>query len=91
MRIISRLKKIETEIQSQSRIPVQDKFVFIGPDDTEEEEEVKMEKHLEKLRQTYGDDVSRQDIDIMCIVYDSPAEAGKAELIEQDALRRRRK
>jgi hypothetical protein len=89
MRIISRLKKIETEIQSQSRIPVQDKFVFIGPDDTEEEEEVKIEKHLEKLRQQYGDDVSRQDIEIMRLIYDKPAEASKDELIERDSLRRK--
>jgi hypothetical protein len=84
MRTNMRLKKIEEEIQSQSRIPVQDKFVFIGPDDTEEEEEVKMEKHLQKLRQRYGEDVSRQDIGIMRIVYDKPTEAGKDELIESE-------
>ena len=89
MKINARLRKIEEEIQSQSRIPVQDKFVFIGPDDTEEEEEVKMEKHLEKLRETYGEDVSWQDIGIMRLVYDSPAEASKGELIERGSLRRK--
>jgi hypothetical protein len=88
MKVNARLKKIEEEIQSQSRIPVQDKFVFVGPDDTEEEEEVKMEKHLQKLRQQYGEEVSRQDIGIMRIIYDKPAEASKDELIERDALRR---
>ena len=87
MRIISRLKKIETEIQSQSRIPVQDKFVFIGPDDTEEEKELKLEKCLEGLRKKYGENVSLQDIGILNIVYDK-TEASKDELIERDSLRR---
>jgi hypothetical protein len=75
MKINARLKKIEDEIQSHSRIPNADRFIAVFPNDTEEEKELKIEKHLEKLRQKYGGDVSRQDIGIMRIVYDKPAEA----------------
>lgn len=81
MRINMRLKKIEREIQSQSKIPVQDQYIVILPGDTEEEKEVKIEKHLEKLKQQYGESVSRQDIGFISVIYDSPAEASKDELI----------
>lgn len=90
MRTNMRLKRIETETQLQSRIPNADRFIAVFPDDTEEEKELKLEKHLEELRQIYGEGVSRQDIGIMRIVYDKPADASKDELIERDALRRRR-
>ena len=79
MKINARLRKIEAEIHLQSRIPVQDKFVIVGPDDTKDED-VKIEQHLEKLRQQYGEDVSRQDIGILRIVYDKPPEASKETL-----------
>lgn len=75
MRTNMRLKKIETEIQLQSRIPNADRFIAVFPDETEEEKELKIAKRLEELRQKYGEGVSRQDIGIMRIVYDKPAEA----------------
>jgi hypothetical protein len=48
-----------------------DRFIAVFPVDTEEEEEKKIENHLEKLRRKYGEDVSRQDIGILRIIYDS--------------------
>ncbi len=90
MRTNMRLKKIETEIQLQTRIPNAGSFITFFPNDTEEEKELKVERRLEELRQKYGEGVSRQDIGIMRIVYDKPAEASKDELIERDSLRRRR-
>jgi len=77
MRTNARLKKIERELQSQSRIHNADRFIAVFPVDTEEEEEKKIEKHLEKLRQKYGEDVSRQDIGIIRIIYDSGREMTK--------------
>lgn len=88
MKINARLKKIEVEIQSQSRIPNSEGFIVFFPDDTEEEKELKLEKCLEGLRKKYGENVSLQDIGILNIVYDK-TEASKDELIERDSLRRK--
>jgi hypothetical protein len=84
-KIESRITKIEREIQSQNTIPKSEGFISFSPYETEEEKELKIEKRLEQLRQKYGEDVSREDIVIMRIVYDKPAASGKDELIEQYA------
>jgi hypothetical protein len=80
-KIESRITKIEREIQVHNRIPNSERIFW---DDTPEKE-IKLEKRLEELRQKYGEDVSREDIVIMRIVYDTPAASGKDELIEQYA------
>lgn len=85
MKAKSRIKKIEREIQGQSRIPNSERFISFSPNETEEEKELKIEKRLEQLRKKYGEDVSREDIIFLRIVYDKPAASGKDELIEQYA------
>jgi hypothetical protein len=85
MKAKSRIKKIEREIEGQRRIPNSEGFISFSPNETEQEKELKIEKRLEQLRRKYGDDVSREDIVIMRIVYDTPAVPGKDELSEQYA------
>lgn len=76
MKAKSRIKKIEREIQGQSRIPNSERFISFSP----EEKELKIEKRLEQLRKKYGEDVSREDIIFLRIVYDKPAASGADEL-----------
>ncbi len=79
MKAESRIKKIEREIQGQSRIPNSERFISFSPNETEEEKELKIEKRLEQLRQKYGEDASREDIIYLRIVYDEPASSGADE------------
>jgi hypothetical protein len=79
-----RIKKIEREIQGQSRIPNSEGFISFSPNETEEEKELKIEKRLEQLRKKYGEDVSREDIIIINVIYDEPATSGKDELISKE-------
>ena len=81
MRTNARLKKIERELQSQSRIPNADRFIVFRPGDTEEEKELKVGERLEELRRKYGEGVSRQDVVVIQIIYDKAAEANKNELV----------
>lgn len=84
MKAKSRIKKIEREIQGQSRIPNSEGFISFSPNKTEEEKELKIEKRLEQLRKKYGEDVSRQDIVIMRVIYDDKLLSGKDELISKE-------
>ena len=84
MRINARLKKIERELQDQIRIPNSEGFISFSPNETEEEKELKIEKRLEQLRQKYGEDVPRQDIVIMRVIYDDKLLSGKDELISKE-------
>ena len=79
MKAKSRIKKIEREIQGQSRIPNSERFISFSPNETEEEKELKIEIRLEQLRKKYGEDVSREDIIFLGIVYDEPASSGADE------------
>lgn len=85
MKINARIKKIERELRDQILIPNSERFISFSPNETEEEKELKIEKRLEQLRKKYGEDVSREDIIFLRIVYDKPAASGKDELIEQYA------
>jgi len=82
MKAKSRIKKIEREIQGQSRIPNSERFISFSPNETEKE--LKIEKRLEQLRKKYGEDVSRQDIVIMRVIYDDKLLSGKDELISKE-------
>ena len=72
MKINSRLKKIEREIQAQNKIPISDRFVpigegqlvqeFLGVENLEEENERRIQDHLKELREKYGEWVSREDL-----------------------------
>ena len=83
MKINARIKKIERELRDQILIPNSERFISFSPNETEKE--LKIEKRLEQLRKKYGEDVSREDIIFLRIVYDKPAASGKDELIEQYA------
>ena len=85
MKINARIKKIERELRDQILIPNSERFISFSPNETEEEKELKIEKRLEQLRKKYGEDVSREDIIFLRIVYDKLAASGKDELIEQYA------
>jgi len=74
MRTNARLKKIERELQSQPRIPKSEGYIVFRPGDTEEEKELKVGQRLEELRRKYGEGVSRQDVVVIEIVYDSKRE-----------------
>jgi len=84
MKAKSRIKKIEREIQGQSRIPNSERFISFSPNETEEEKELKFKNLLEELKRKYGEDVPRQDIIFLRIVYDKPATSGKDELISKE-------
>jgi hypothetical protein len=84
MKAKSRIKKIEREIQGQRKIPNSEGFISFSPNDTEEEKELKIEKRLEQLRKKYGEDVPRQDIVIMRVIYDDKLLSGKDELISKE-------
>ena len=84
MKAKSRIKKIEREIQGQSRIPNSERFISFSPNETEEEKELKIEKRLEQLRKKYGEDVPREDIVIMRVIYDDKLLSGKDELISKE-------
>jgi len=77
MRTNARLKKIEKELQSQPRIPNSEGYIVFRPGDTEEEKELKVVERLEELRRKYGEGVSRQDVVVIEIVYDSKREMTK--------------
>jgi len=81
MRTNARLKKIESELQSQTRIPNSEGLIVFRPGDTEEEKELKVGERLEELRRKYGEGVSRQDVVVIQIIYDKAAEANKNELV----------
>jgi hypothetical protein len=84
MKAKSRIKKIEREIQGQSRIPNSERFISFSPNETEEEKEVKFKNLLEELKRKYGEDVPRQDIVIMRVIYDDKLLSGKDELISKE-------
>jgi len=84
MKAKSRIKKIEREIQGQSRIPNSERFISFSPNETEEKKELKIEKRLEQLRKKYGEDVPREDIVIMRVIYDDKLLSGKDELISKE-------
>lgn len=71
MRAKSRIKSIEKELQDQLHIPPADKFIVIFPSDSEEVTETRIAQRLSELRQRFGEAVSRQDIDLVRVVYDS--------------------
>ena len=79
MVINARIKKIERTLQDQIMIPNSERFIVAWPDDTEEEKEIKVKNLLEELKRKYGDDVSRQDIITMNVIYDGPADARSEE------------
>jgi hypothetical protein len=84
MKAKSRIKKIERELQDQINIPNSERFISFSPNETEEEKELKIEKRLEQLRKKYGEDVPRQDIVIMRVIYDDKLLSGKDELISKE-------
>ena len=84
MKAKSRIKKIEREIQGQSRIPNSERFISFSPNETEEEKELKFKNLLEELKRKYGEDVPRQDIVIMRVIYDDKLLSGKDELISKE-------
>jgi hypothetical protein len=78
MKINTRIKKIERELQDQINIPNSERFIVSWPKDTEEEKEIKVKKLLEELKQKYGESVTQQDIITMNVIYD---EQEKGELM----------
>ena len=75
MKINARIKKIERELKDQINIPVSEKLVVLWPADTAEEKEIKLKTIHDELKRKYGDDVSRQEIITMNVIYDEPADA----------------
>jgi hypothetical protein len=80
MKINARIKKIEKELQDQINIPYSARIIVTWPNDTEAEKELKLKSLYEELKQKYGEDVSREDIIFLRIVYDEPASSGADEL-----------
>ena len=80
MVINARIKKIERALQDQIMIPNSERFIVVWPEDTAEETEFKLKNLHEELKQKYGDNVSRQDIIIMNVIYDKPASSSVNEL-----------
>ena len=76
MAINARIKKIERALQDQINIPNSERFISFSHNETEEEKELKIEIRLEQLRQKYGEDVSREDIIYLRIIYDEAASSG---------------
>ena len=76
----ARIKKIERALQDLINIPVSEKLVVFWPKDTAEEKEIKLKTIHDELKRKYGDDVSRQDIITMNVIYDDPASSGADEL-----------
>jgi hypothetical protein len=74
-----RIKKIERTLQDHILIPNSEKAVVIWPEDTAEEKEVKLKNLHEELKRKYGDDVSRQDIITMNVIYDGPTDSRSEE------------
>ncbi len=79
MKINARIKKIERELQDQINIPVSEKLLVFWPADTPETREVKIKNIHDELKRKYGDDVSRQDIITMNVIYDEPASSSADE------------
>jgi len=84
MNISARIKKIERELQDQIRIPYSERFVVTSPNETDEEKELKLKNLHAGLKQKYGEDVPRQDIVIMRVIYDDKLLSGKDELISKE-------
>ncbi len=82
MKINARIKKIERALQDQIIIPNSERFIVVWPNDTEEEKELKLKNLHEELKRKYGDEVSRQDIITMNIIYDDPTSFGADELTQ---------
>lgn len=82
MNIKSRVNKIEQALneKDQINIPNSERFIVVWPNDTEEEKELKLKNLHEELKRKYGDEVSRQDIITMNIIYDDPTSFGADEL-----------
>ena len=80
MKINARIKHIERALQDQINIPNSERFIVVWPNDTEEEKELKLKNLHEELKRKYGDDVSRQDITTMNVIYDGPASSCTDEL-----------
>jgi hypothetical protein len=74
MNIKKRIEQIENNMISKDTVipPGKETIVFYPDMYTEEEKKIKISEFLNHLRETYGENISRRDINVISVVYDEP-------------------